>query len=676
MYECHDGSPTLKDTWQEICGDGIIFDNSGLNWDDGNRISGDGCSSLWKLEHGWVCSGGTSSSPDICGTVWGDGILASKHEEWDDGNRLLGDGCDIFCMIELGAACINDLTATINSKWTEIWGDSKKIGINDWDDGNTQNGDGCDSTWHFESGFDCTGGTPTKADVWIEIWGDGKNMGKNEWDDADTNNGNGCSSSCEYETWYECKGGSSISRDTWNPLKISAILESISSTNQITISFNHTMKQTSISLKDLSVSIDASYPVSFDWTASYANQTTLTIDLALHTALLGGEIITVHFTNYKVWRGPNGGCLVIQNITAKAISSFINSEDAASSMSGFAQYSAYLGIVVTLLLIIIGGGSMEMLWALLNTMQLISYLPIMTPFFPNHVRIMFQILKFTNLNFEFLSKAFQYSIPANLTLNSNISDVFKNNGIDSSLFLINWSSFLLAIIMYAILFWLVVIIRYISWYERLSDFMSKVIQSFIFNNCLRFLIEGYLQIFFWSVLNIILYSVIDSFDILSFLISVIFCIICFLYPFMSAALIYDNRKEIMKGNELYLKRFGAMYSKLKQDHEWFHLQFYPIFLLRRFIFVLNLILLEIAPEVQCNLFVLSSLLVGFLLNTLGAHLSVGCKTIYPYDWQYFDDCEWNKPLMHCLNPDHLRFKLKVSKYDQQYWMGHDSSLYC
>ena len=370
----------MKDTWQEICGDGIIFDNSGLNWDDGNKISGDGCSSLWKLEHGWVCSGGSSSSPDICRTDWGDGILALNNEEWDDGNRVSDDGCSSFWMIESGAACINDLTATINSKWTEIWGDSKKIGINDWDDGNTESGDGCDSTWHFESGFICTGGTPTKADVWTEIWGDGKNMGKNEWDDADTNNGNGCSSSCEYETWYECKGGSSVSRDTWNPLKISAMLESILSTNQITISFNHTMKQTSISLKDLSVSIDASYPVLFNWTVSYKNQTTLKIDLGLQSALLGGELITVNFTNYKVWRGPNGGCLVTQNIASKAISSFINSENSANSISGITEYSAYLGIAVTLLLVIIGGGSMEMLWALLNTMQLISYLPIMTPF--------------------------------------------------------------------------------------------------------------------------------------------------------------------------------------------------------------------------------------------------------------------------------------------------------
>ena len=579
-------------------------------------------------------------------------------------------------MIESGATWINDFTAPINSKWSEIWGDSKTIGIDDWDDGNTQSGDGCDSTWHFESGFVCSGGTPTKADVWTEIWGDGKNLGKNEWDDADTNNGDGCSSSCEYETWYECKGGSNISRDTWNPLKISAMLESISSTNQITISFNHTMKQTSISLKDLSVSIDASYLVLFDWTASYTNQTTLTIDLALHTALLGGELITVQFTNYKVWRGPNGGCLVTQSITAKAISSFMNSEAAASSMSGFAQYSAYLGIVVTLLLVIIGGGSMEMLWALLNTMQLISYLPIMTPFFPNHVRIMFKILKFTNLNFEFLSQAFQYSIPVDFTPNSNISDVFQNNGIDSSLFLINWSSFIFAIIMYAILFWLVVIIRYISWSGKFSDFISKIMHSFIFNNCLRFLIEGYLQIFFWSVLNIVLYSINDTVDILSFSISVIFGIICFLYPFMSAALIYDNRKELMSDNELYLKRYGAIYSNLKQNHEWYHLQFYPIFLLRRLVFVLSLILLEIVPEVQCNLFMLSSLLVSFLLNTLGAHLSVDCKTVSPYDWQYFDDCKWNQPLMHCLNPNNLYHKLKYSKHCWYNRMDYDNYLHC
>lgn len=37
---------------QDICGDGIIVNSQ---CDDGNTISGDGCSSKCLIEYGWVC---------------------------------------------------------------------------------------------------------------------------------------------------------------------------------------------------------------------------------------------------------------------------------------------------------------------------------------------------------------------------------------------------------------------------------------------------------------------------------------------------------------------------------------------------------------------------------------------------------------------------------------------
>jgi cysteine-rich repeat protein len=41
----------------EICGDGL---NLGINeCDDGNKIDGDGCSSICQIEPGWKCVGGS-----------------------------------------------------------------------------------------------------------------------------------------------------------------------------------------------------------------------------------------------------------------------------------------------------------------------------------------------------------------------------------------------------------------------------------------------------------------------------------------------------------------------------------------------------------------------------------------------------------------------------------------
>ena len=47
-----------------MCGDSK---NMGLvECDDGNLISGDGCSSTCQIEDNYICKGGNESNPDIC----------------------------------------------------------------------------------------------------------------------------------------------------------------------------------------------------------------------------------------------------------------------------------------------------------------------------------------------------------------------------------------------------------------------------------------------------------------------------------------------------------------------------------------------------------------------------------------------------------------------------------
>ena len=62
------GFDTTKDEngeYQEICGKGWRVSNK-IQCDDGNLKDGDGCSKTCQVEEGFVCSGGTSTSPDLC----------------------------------------------------------------------------------------------------------------------------------------------------------------------------------------------------------------------------------------------------------------------------------------------------------------------------------------------------------------------------------------------------------------------------------------------------------------------------------------------------------------------------------------------------------------------------------------------------------------------------------
>ena len=221
-YTWSGGTSTASDVWSETWGDAKRFNIIATYWDDGNTSNGDGCSSNWSIETGWICSGGTLTSPDSWSEIWGDGkrfnLIATY---WDDGNTSNGDGCSSNWSIETGWICSGG-TLTSPDSWSEIWGDGKRFNLiaTYWDDGNTSNGDGCSSNWSAETGFTWSGGSSTSSDVWSDTCGDGKHYSSlaTFWDDGNTIRGDGWNSSWSIETGWTCSGGSSTSKDNWNEI--------------------------------------------------------------------------------------------------------------------------------------------------------------------------------------------------------------------------------------------------------------------------------------------------------------------------------------------------------------------------------------------------------------------------------------------------------------------------
>ena len=97
-----------------ICGDAVV-DPALEECDDGNTLSGDGCSMDCRIEPGYSCSPPGPLFRSNClpiaanQPVCGDGKLeatrvlgAPGYEECDDGNLVSGDGCTANCTIEYG----------------------------------------------------------------------------------------------------------------------------------------------------------------------------------------------------------------------------------------------------------------------------------------------------------------------------------------------------------------------------------------------------------------------------------------------------------------------------------------------------------------------------------------------------------------------------------------------
>lgn len=204
-----------RDKCIEICGDGV--DLQFYPCDDGNTVDGDGCSSCCKVEFGYVCTGGTKTCPDKCYDKCGDGyvVLRPDSKYCDDGDKFGGDGCSATCQVETGFQCSGG-SPTGPDVCTEICGDGLDMGFVECDDGNTKDGDGCSSTCEIEVGWTCEGGSKSGPDFCKDICGDGHvwyRATADYCDDGNNSPGDGCSPTCHIEPGFACSGGDSTHAD-------------------------------------------------------------------------------------------------------------------------------------------------------------------------------------------------------------------------------------------------------------------------------------------------------------------------------------------------------------------------------------------------------------------------------------------------------------------------------
>ena len=390
--------------------------------------------------------------------------------------------------------------------------------------------------------------------------------------------------------------------------------ESCNLDSKVHVLFDHDMYQTEITLDDLYLEIVSNINVKFSWTAEYVNSKELLITLSINSIIKGDETLKIRFINSKVFRGVYGGWVKPQELTTLLLNSLASSAESAKSISSYTEYMILSGIIVAFLLLYICGNSIEMIWSLVNTLQIITFLPLMTEYYPDHVKIMFEILEFVNIDFEFLSNMFASLLNIDDITANSYNSRFLENGIDSPLFLHNSASLIMTFLLTVIFIcFLYLVYCTLSKFEKIKNKVGALISSYFFNNFLRFFVEGYLEIYFAAWLNVMARPSDSTAEIVSLSISWVVCLVFFIFPFMVGALLYDKQQEIADGHEIYLKRFGTMYKEFKTDREWYHIQYYSAFLIRRLIFIMFLIIMIDHSVLQCNWFIFFWFLVSVLI---------------------------------------------------------------
>jgi len=210
------------------CGDRLL-NVGGETCDDGNTISGDGCTANCRLEANYVCP----APGEACVTtvVCGDRKITGD-ETCDDGNSTPSDGCSDTCRVETGWACpilglrceaaecgdgviagfeecdfvgsVPGCTACQIDDGYDC--DDASCAVTACGNGKLERAEQCeeDNAVPFDGCYLCRREPSCSAGVCAAVCGDGQRYRDEACDDGNTRNGDGCSANCAVEDAYAC----------------------------------------------------------------------------------------------------------------------------------------------------------------------------------------------------------------------------------------------------------------------------------------------------------------------------------------------------------------------------------------------------------------------------------------------------------------------------------------
>ncbi len=154
LCACPGGETPIGSRCIQGCGDGTIDNQE--ECDDGDNVSGDGCSATCEVEDGYTCTG----QPSVCtrdgDPDCGNGLIESG-EQCDDGDSSSGDGCSSTCRVEDGYTCRGEPSVCTRNGGSPVCGNGIIESGEQCDDGDSSSGDGCSSICRVEDGYTCRG---------------------------------------------------------------------------------------------------------------------------------------------------------------------------------------------------------------------------------------------------------------------------------------------------------------------------------------------------------------------------------------------------------------------------------------------------------------------------------------------------------------------------------------
>jgi hypothetical protein len=324
----------------------------------------------------------------------------------------------------------------------------------EWDDGNAFAFDGWDTDWVNEPGFICTGGSSTSPVSWIE----------NEF------------------------------MPSWEL--------SVDISNNIYLDFNDTLYENVI-VEDGDIEIRVYGPESqytFTWTGKFTGPKSYSITTSFVTGLSGDnqESVILNFINTDKFKSVFSN----RGVNPEELSGYLyKSSGSGSSSESLGQSAMYIFVASILLALIssFGGNSMEMMWNMMNSLQMMYFLSYVYVQFPDYVETFFSFLDYANLDNQYTR-----FLTSKIISNDNFKRGDLNDRIGAKAFYVSSADKVPLLIILVVMFVLTIIVDMLKIKDKNKwvDFTVRMFEHLKYNFFIRFGTEVFLELVINSSVNI------------------------------------------------------------------------------------------------------------------------------------------------------------------------------
>ena len=304
------------------------------------------------------------------------------------------------------------------------------------DDGNYLSGDGCKKDWTIETGFKCTN-YATKPSFCYPNCGDGikdTTPTVEQCDDGNNMDLDGCSGTWQVETNYVWTPG--LTADVCTTIYKQPVVLTTSfdpKTLKIVVEFDQVMLNQNVSSFDVNVDVSGpNSPYLVSWSASFS-QKQFIVNFSMSPALLGGigETVLLQLITVTKFKNEHEIPKAAPQQFTFSVAALSASESTQSGGSG-ASYMFIFTMLLSIGISVLTGGSMELMWSLANTLQILFYFGMLNLYFTPDLLAIYSFMKYSNFDNPLTDYISQITISSFNFIQSPISSNFGSLGFNSS----------------------------------------------------------------------------------------------------------------------------------------------------------------------------------------------------------------------------------------------------